>query len=187
SVGNTEYFVTGRGNWNDLGLENPTGTLNAIHDQTQQGKFFGYASTLLDESTRCSWITAASYSQFQIPSNPGQTPLGDFPFGAPVTSFDSSTLNEKEYDTYVANIATLQKHGTDGDAQLAFYSRYAEVHFVPDIFGDMVFNDRHTSRGGFAVSAEQTTVSDVSTVMPGDVGAVTGPAFPITDKTSLLG
>jgi outer membrane receptor protein involved in Fe transport len=211
SVGNTEYFVTGRGNWNDLGLENPTGTLNAIHDQTQQGKFFGYASTLLDESTRFSWITAASYSQFQIPSNPGQTPLGDFPFGAPVTSFDSSTLNEKEYDTYVANIATLQKHGTDGDAQLAFYSRYAEVHFVPDVFGDMVFNDvasdvirqstmtgtqfdtsyivndRHTLRGGFAVSAEQTNVSDVSTVMPGDVGAVIGPAFPITDKTSLLG
>ena len=211
SVGKTEYFVTARGNWNDLGLENPTGTLNAIHDQTQQGKFFGYASTLLDESTRFSWITAASYSQFQIPSNPGQTPLQDFPFGAPVTSFDSSTLNEKEYDTYVANIAALQKHGTDGDAQLAFYTRYAEVHFVPDVFGDMVFNDvasdvirqstmtgtqfdtsyivndRHTLRGGFAVSAEQTNVSNVSTVMPGDVGAVTGPAFPITDQTSLLG
>jgi outer membrane receptor protein involved in Fe transport len=211
SVGNTEYFVTARGIWNDLGIENPTPGLNAIHDQTQQGKFFGYASTLLDESTRFSWITAASYSQFQIPSNPGQTPLGDFPFGAPVTSFDSSTLNEKEYDTYVANIATLQKHGTDGDAQLAFYNRYAEVHFVPDVFGDMVFNDvasdvirqstmtgtqfdtsyivndRHTLRGGFAVSAEQTNVSNVSTVMPGDIGAVTGPAFDITDKTSLLG
>jgi outer membrane receptor protein involved in Fe transport len=211
SVGNTEYFITARGIWNDLGIENPTPGLNAIHDQTQQGKFFGYASTLLDESTRFSWITAASYSQFQIPSNPGQTPLGDFPFGAPVTSFDSSTLNEREYDTYVANIATLQKHGTDGDAQLAFYNRYAEVHFVPDVFGDMVFNDvasdvirqstmtgtqfdtsyivndRHTLRGGFAVSAEQTNVSNVSTVMPGDIGAVTGPAFDITDKTSLLG
>jgi outer membrane receptor protein involved in Fe transport len=211
SVGNTEYFVTARGIWNDLGIENPTPGLNAIHDQTQQGKFFGYASTLLDESTRFSWITAASYSQFQIPSNPGQTPLGDFPFVAPVTNSDSSALNENEYDTYVANIATLQKHGTDGDAQLAFYSRYAEVHFVPDVFGDMVFNDvasdvirqstmtgtqfdtsyivndRHTLRGGFAVSAEQTNVSNVSTVMPGDVGAVTGPAFDIIDKTSLLG
>ena len=211
SVGKTEYFVTGRGIFNDLGIENPTPGLNAIHDQTQQGKFFGYASTLLDESTRLSWITAASYSAFQIPSNPGQTPLGDFPFMAGVTNYDSSTLNEKEYDTYVANIATLQKHGTDGDAQLAFYNRYAEVHFVPDVFGDMVFNDvasdvirqstmtgtqfdtsyivndRHTLRGGFAVSAEQTNVSNVSTVMPGDVNAVTGPAFPITDQTSLLG
>ena len=211
SFGNSEYFVAARGNFNDLGIENPTPSLNAIHDQTQQGKFFGYASTLLDESTRLSFISAASYSAFQIPNNPGQMPLGDFPFGAPVTNYDSSTLNENEYDTYVANIATLQKHGTDGDAQLSVFSRYAEVHFVPDIFGDMVFNDvasdvvrqstltgmqgdasyiannQHTLRGGFAVTGEQTNVTNVSTVMPGDIGAVTGPAFNITDQTSLLG
>ena len=48
SVGNSEYFVSARGNWNGLGLENPTPGLNAIHDDTQQGKFFGYASTLID-------------------------------------------------------------------------------------------------------------------------------------------
>ena len=211
SFGNSEYFVAGRGNFNNLGIENPTSGINAIHDQTQQGKFFGYASTLLDESTRLSFITAASYSAFQIPNNPGQTPLGDFPFGAPVTNYNSSTLNENEYDTYVANIATLQKHGTDGDAQFSVFSRYAEVHFVPDIFGDMVFNDvasdvirqstlsgaqfdtsyivnnQHTLRGGFAVTGEQTNVTNTSTVMPGDIGAVTGPAFAITDKDSLLG
>ncbi len=211
SVGNSEYFVSARGDWNSLGIENPTTSLNAIHDETQQGKFFGYASTLLDESTRFSVITAASYSAFQIPNNPGQTPLGDFPFGMPVTSYDSSALNENEYDTYAVTMAALQKHGTDGDAQLAAFSRYAEVHFVPDIFGDMVFNDvasdvirqstltgmqgdasyivnsRHTLRAGFAVSAEQTNVTNVSTVMPGAVGAVTGPAFTVTDPTSLLG
>ena len=97
-------------------------------------------------------------------------------------------------------MASLQKHGTDGDAQLAVFSRYAEVHFVPDIFGDLVFNDvasdvirqstltgmqgdgsyivndRHTLRAGFAVSGEQTNVTNVSTVMPGAVGAVTGTA-----------
>ena len=108
--------------------------------------------------------------------------------------------------TYVT-MAALQKHGTDGDAQLAAFSRYAEVHFVPDIFGDMVFNDvasdvirqstltgmqgdgsyivngQHTLRAGFAVSGEQTNVTDVSTVMPGAVGAVTGPPFDITDQT----
>jgi outer membrane receptor protein involved in Fe transport len=212
SVGNSEYFVSARGNWNGLGLENSTPWLNAIHDQTQQGKFFGYASTLLDESTRFSVISAASYSAFQIPNNPGQMPLGDFPFGAPVTSYNSSTLNENEYDSYYMTMATLQKHGTDGDAQLAVFSRYAEVHFVPDIFGDMVFNDvasdvirqstltgmqgdasyivnnSHTLRAGFAVSGEQTNVTNVSTVMPVDAGgAVIGSAFPVTDQTSLLG
>ena len=207
SVGNSEYFVSARGNWNDLGIENPTPALNAIHDRTEQGKLFGYASTLLDESTRLSVISAASYSAFQIPNNPGQMPLGDF--GPP--SYNSASLNENEYDTYLVTIASLQKHGTDGDAQLAVFSRYAEVHFVPDVFGDLVFNDvasdvtrqstltgmqgdasyivndRHTLRAGFAVTGEQTNVSDISTVLPGSPGSVTGPPFTITDKTSLLG
>ncbi|MGD0024792.1 MAG: TonB-dependent receptor [Xanthobacteraceae bacterium] len=209
SVGNTEYFVSARGNWNDLGIENPTASLNAIHDQTQQGKFFGYASTLLDESTRFSVISAASYSAFQIPNNPGQTPLGDF--GPP--NYDSSTLNENEYDTYLANIAAWQKKGTDGDAQFAVYSRYAKVNFVPDIYGDLVFNDvasnvtresllngtqfdasymvndRHTLRAGFAVSEEQTNVGNVSTVLPVDpvTGDVLPTPFTITDDNSKLG
>jgi outer membrane receptor protein involved in Fe transport len=207
SIGNSEYFVSARGMFNDLGIENPTPGLNAIHDQTQQGKFFGYASTLLDESTRFSMITAASYSAFQIPNNPGQTPMGDF--GPP--AYDSTTLNENEYDTYVANIAAWQRHGTDGDAQFAVYNRYAEVHFVPDVFGDLVFNDvasdvirqstmtgtqfdasyivndRHTLRGGFAVSGEQTNVSNVSTVLPDIGGVITPTPFTVTDKTSLLG
>ncbi len=107
SVGNTEYFVTARGNWNALGLENPTSSPDAIHDHTEQGKFFGYASTLLDESTRFSVISAASYSAFQIPNNPNQMPLGDF---GPA-NFNSALLNENEYDTYIANIATLAKEG----------------------------------------------------------------------------
>src|SRR5277367_5048516 len=47
SFGKSEYFVTARGNWNDLGIENSTPALNAIHDFTQQGKFFGYASSML--------------------------------------------------------------------------------------------------------------------------------------------
>ena len=50
SVGDTQYFVTARGNWNNLGIESPFAGLNAIHDQTDQGKFFGYASTLIDPS-----------------------------------------------------------------------------------------------------------------------------------------
>ena len=207
SIGNSEYFVTARGNWNNLGLENPTPALDAIHDQTQQGKFFGYASTLLDESTRLSLISAASYGTFQIPNNPGQPALGDF--GSP--NANSATLNENEYDTYVVNIAAWQRHGSDGDAQLAVYSRFAEVHFVPDIVGDLEFNDvagdvirqsmlngvqfdtsyvvndRHTLRGGFAVSGEQTTINNTYTVLPGSPGAVTGPPFIITDDNSKLG
>ena len=152
-------------------------------------------------------ISAASYSAFQIPNNPSQVALGDF--GSPTAN--SATLNENEYDTYVANIVAWQRHGTDGDAQIAAYSRYANVHFVPDIFGDLEFNDvasnvtresvlngiqgdasylvnnRHTLRFGFAVSGEQTNITDIYTVLPGSPGAVTGPPFDITDNNSKLG
>jgi len=207
SFGTSEYFVSARGNWNALGLENPTSSANALHDQTQQGKFFGYSSTMLDESTRFSLISAFSHSTFQIPNNPNQTPLGDF---GP-TNLSSSTINENEFDTYAVNIAALQKKGTDGDAQLAVFSRYAKINFVPDVFGDLVFNDvasnvtresllngtqldtsyivndRHTLRGGFVVTEEQTNVSNISTVLPGAIGAVTGPPFAITDDNTKLG
>ena len=213
SFGKTEYFVAAQGNWNALGIESATPGLNAIHDQTEQGKFLGYLSTMLDDSTRFSLVSGLSYSTFQIPNQPNQTPLGDFPFGNPVTNYDSTALNENERDTYAFTIASLQKKGTDGDAQFALYSRYAEVRFLPDIFGDMVFNNvasdvtrqstlsgtqfdtsyivdnRNTVRAGFDASAEQTNVSNISTVMPTDpiTGDVNGAAFDITDKTSLLG
>ena len=39
------------------------------------------------------------------------------------------------------NIAALQWRGTNADAQIALYSRYASTHFVPDIIGDLEFND----------------------------------------------
>ena len=87
------------------------------------------------------------------------------------------------------------------------------MHFVPDVFGDLVFNDvasdvtrestmtgtqfdasyivndRHTLRTGFAVSAEQTNVTNISTVLPTDGmgNVVPGAPFPITDQTSQLG
>ena len=210
STGNTQYFVTGRGNWNNLGIENPTASLNAIHDRTEQGKFFGYASTLIDDSTRLSFISGASYSAFQIPNNPNQVPLGDF--GPP--NYNSSTLNENEYDTFIYNIAALQTKGDTVDTQLAFFTRYANVHFVPDIYGDLVFNDvasnvvrqsflqgtqfdaayrmndTHTLRTGFAVSAERTNIGDVQTVLQTDpTGAVIEPPIvsTIAAANSLLG
>jgi len=209
SIGNTQYFVTGRGNWNNLGLENPTSSINAIHDHTDQGKLFAYVSTLLNDSTRLSVISGASYSQYQIPNNPNQMPLGDF---GPA-NYDSSTLNEREVDQYYFNIVGLQTKGDVVDTQFSFFSRYAKVHFIPDVFGDLVFNDvasdvvresqmygtqfdasyavnsAHTLRTGFMVTAEKTNVTNVSTVLPVDPnsGAISPTPFAISDANSLLG
>jgi outer membrane receptor protein involved in Fe transport len=209
SIANTQYFVTARGNWNSLGIENPTAGINAIHDQTDQGKFLGFASTLIDPSTRLSVISGASYSKFQIPNNPSQMPLGDF---GPA-NYNSASLNENEYDRFIFNIAALQTKGDKVDTQLSIYQRYANVHFVPDVFGDLVFNDVasdvtresylygtqfdasyqvndiHKLRMGFAVSAEKTNVTNSSTVLPVDpnTGAISPTPMLITDTNSLLG
>jgi outer membrane receptor protein involved in Fe transport len=209
SVGNTQYFFAGRGNWNNLGIENPTSSINALHDHTDQGKFFAYVSTLLNDSTRLNVISGAAYSAFQIPNNPNQVPLGDFGPAA----FDSSKLNESEIDQYYYNIVSVQTKGDLIDTQFSVFSRYAQVHFVPDIFGDLVFNDvasdvtrasqmygtqfdasyevnsAHTLRAGFLVSAEKTNVTNISTVLPvdPDTGAIAPTPFTITDANSLVG
>jgi outer membrane receptor protein involved in Fe transport len=209
SIGNTQYFFAGRGNWNNLGIENPTPSINPLHDHTEQGKFFAYVSTLLNDSTRLSIISGAAYSAFQIPNNPHQMPLGDF---GPANA-NSSTLNENEFDQFYYNIVSLQTKGDLIDSQLSFFSRYASVHFIPDVPGDLTFNDvasdvtrqsqmygtqfdasyevnnAHTLRAGFTVTAEKTNVTNISTVLPvdPDTGAISPNPFTITDKNSLVG
>src|SRR5580698_9993127 len=152
SVGNTQYFFTGRGNFNNLGIENPTSSLNAIHDHTDQGKFFAYVSTAINDTQRVSIISGASYSAFQIPNNPGQTVFPDangiLPNGLGATTLanlansnpSSSALNENEIDQYYYNIVALQSHGELIDSQISVFSRYANVHFIPDVTNDLLFN-----------------------------------------------
>ena len=209
SSGNTQYFVTGRYMQNNEGLENAMPTVDPIHDHTEQGKFFGYVSTLLGEANRLTYMTGVSISQFQIPNVQGLLPLGDY--GG--TTFNSANLNENEYDSFIFNILALQSKGANYDTQLSFFSRTTTVHFVPDILGDLVFNDvasdvtrqsllngiqfdgsyklsdQHTLRAGLGISAEQTHVDNISTVLPTIDGTVppSSSPFTVTDDNSKLG
>ena len=208
SSGETQYFFTGRYMQNNEGLENATPTVDPIHDHTEQGKFFGYVSTMLGDSTRLTYMTGTAISQFQIPNVVGQQPLGDF--GG--TWFNSANLNENEYDSYVFNILALQTKGANYDMQLSFFNRYTDVHFVPDIYGDLVFNDvasnvtrqsllngiqfdgayrlndQHTLRAGVAVSGEETQVNNTSTVLPlAPDGTPLPLPFNVTDYNSKIG
>src|SRR3984893_2527592 len=127
--GNTEYFVTGRYFSTGLCLESPTPGLNAIHDFSQQGRLFSYTSTLLDPTSRLVTIAGFGESRYQIPNNPGQpgnnggfcggpfdpanpclnpdgTPNPNAPaytaFGK--SAFDSSTLNQNQYEKNAYNV-----------------------------------------------------------------------------------
>jgi len=206
--GNTEYFFTGRGFTSNLGIQNPTDSHEAIHDRTYQGNFFSYTSTVLDSHTRVSTIFGSTTSRFQIPNNPGQ-PFADGVTSAyGVSSFDSSMLNEHQAEQNTFGVLALQKSVNGLDFQLAAFSRYSTLHFVPDTIGDLLFNgiasdvyrrgfanglqgdgayklsDAHTLRAGFTVTGESTLNSNVSTVFPNPYVDM---PFSFTDDVSKLG
>ena len=72
TAGQTQYFVTGRYLQNNLGLENPTPANEAIHDHTTQERGFAYVSTVIDPTSRLTYIGGIYNAAFQIPNNPGQ-------------------------------------------------------------------------------------------------------------------
>jgi len=208
SSGDTQYFVSGRHLQSDLGLENALPTADPIHDHTTQDKFFTYASTLLGDSRRLSFIGGASIGHFQIPDVSGAPTLGNY---GPA-DLSSASLDENETDRFFFGILALQTGGSDYSTQLSVFSRYATVHFVPDLLGDLAFNNvasdvvrqsflngiqfdasyrtsaAHTLRAGLGLSAELTQVADLSTVLPlGPGGAVLPTPETITDATAKLG
>jgi len=209
TAGNTQYFVSGRYFGTGLGLENPTSSPSAIHDDSQQGRGFAYLSTVIDDSTRLTFIGGGSANNYQIPNNPGQTP-GFTAFG--VSNFDSALLNETQRERNGFGVLALQKSINGFDLQLSAFSRYSTLHFTPDTIGDLVFNgvasdvyrksvasgiqadgsyrlsDAHTLRGGFQVTAEQSRVTNSSVVLPlDDSGNPLDAPFGVVDSSSKLG
>ena len=206
--GNTEYFFSGRGFTSNLGIENPTDSHDAIHDRTYQGNFFSYTSTVLDPQTRVSTIFGNTTSRFQIPNNPGQPFADGITSAYGVSSFDSAQLNEHQAEQNTFGVLALQKSALGFDYQLAAFSRYSTLHFVPDTIGDLLFNgiasdvyrrgfangvqgdgsykltDAHTLRAGFTVTGESTLNSNISTVLP---DTLVDTPFTVTDDNSKLG
>ncbi len=82
-------------------------------------------------------MSGVSNSSFQIPNNPGQTP-NFTAFG--VSNFDSALLNEHQNEFNQFNVVAYQKSVDDIDLQVAYFSRYSQLHFYPDPIGDLVFN-----------------------------------------------
>ena len=207
-----QYFFAGRYLQTNEGIENPTSSYFPIHDFSQQERGFAYMSTFIDPTTRLSLIAGTANNDFQIPNNPGQPPILTSAFG--ITSFNSALLNENQAEFTQYGVLALQKSVAGFDGQLSYFSRYNQLHFVPDLVGDLLLNGIasdvtrqsytnglqgdgsyqlnpwHTIRAGFTVSGEQTAVGNTSwvesTAPPG--GAMGNePPFPITDNVSKLG
>ncbi len=136
-AGKWDYFFTGRFITNDIGIESATPTLDPIHDRTRQGRYFGYASTPLGDSSRFVFMSGANTAHYQIPNTIGAQP-GFTAFG--VSDFDSTQLNENQVEHSIFNILALQTTVGPLDSQLSYFQRYSTLHFLPDQVGDLVFN-----------------------------------------------
>ena len=208
-AGQTQYFFASRGLWNNEGLENPRPSINAIHDRTQQGRAFGYTSTLIDPDTRLATITGVSIQHYQIPDRPGLP--GQFTaFGT--SDFNSARLDQRQLEQNAYNVVALQKRMGDVDTQVAYFSRYSSIHFQPDRIGDLVFNGvasdvarssflngvqadaawranpTHTLRFGVMSSVERSQITNASTLLPlDDAGQPADAPFTVVDANAKTG
>ncbi len=202
--GDTEYFFTGRFLETNLGIENPTPSVSAIHDQSQQEKFFGYMSTVLPDNARWTVITGASVGHYQIPDNPGQqnvvqsgvSPFATLPSALGTTNYNSANLNEQQLEQNYFGVLAFQQTVGAVDYQLSYFTRYSSLHFTPDLFGDIAFNGlatdvtRHSflsgiqTDGAWRVSADHTLRGGI--VVSGEQTYVTDGVVAIDSTTNGL-
>ncbi len=193
--GKIDYFLTGEFLHNAIGIENPAPSAWPIHDDTDQWHALGKVTGIIDENTRVSFIGGGSNGRFQIPNNPGQTP--QFTVNGN-TAFNSSILDQRQWEDTYYGILSLQKHYGDLDFQLSGFTRYSALNYQPDPLGDLMFNGiapwanrtdlatglqgdgswkatpGHTLRAGFLIQRERATSLTNAQVLPVDTsGTVT--------------
>jgi outer membrane receptor protein involved in Fe transport len=190
SSGNFSYFLSGSYLRNDLGIENPEPTHNAIHDRTTQFRPFGYVSDILSDKSRISVFGGSFIGKFEIPNVRGEEPA--FTVNG-VSDFDSAKLDQNQKEITHYGVVAYQYAGNSFNAQVAPFIRYTETRFTPDPnHGDIIFNgfadaaklsglatgvqadasqqlgSSHTLRFGVFFQNEHTKSNVASTVLPVD-------------------
>jgi len=138
SSGNLNYFFSGSFLQDDLGVENPTSSRNAIHDRTRQYRAFGYLSDILSDTSRITVFGGTAIGHFQIPNVPGQVP--GFTLNGR-SDFDSADLDQNQREITHYGVAVYQYAGDAFNFQIAPFVRYSQTRFTPDPQGgDIIFN-----------------------------------------------
>ncbi len=159
SVGTFDIFATGDFVHNRVGIENPTGSFNPVHDLSNQMHGLVHLSDIVDPTTRISLIAGASNEFYQIPNNPNQSPsLGLNDNG--ITNYDSSDLSEHQREITDFGILSLQKQIGPIGLQTEMFTRYSSLTYSPDPIGDLLFNGiAQTAARSVLSTGEQTDVT----------------------------
>src|SRR6516165_7987491 len=136
--GGVQYFITGSYLQTNEGIENSTPFLNPVHDFSRQERGFAYLSAFIDPYTRLSLIAGTYTANFQIPNVFNAPTVIPSAFG--VTTFDSSKLNERQNEQTQYGVLALQRSINGFDGQLSYFTRYNNLHFIPDPAGDLLLN-----------------------------------------------
>ena len=188
-IGKFSYYLTESYLHDGIGVENPTRSSSPIHDDTDQYKFFGYFSDIIDETSRVTLLVSGNHSDFEIPNNPGQPPAFN-DMGR--STFNSAKLDENQSEDNAYEILTYQKKAGDLNFQASIFNRFSSILFRPDNVGDLIFNgvasrvdrdilsngveldssyklnDEHTLRAGFIFTEQHATVDTATLVFPVD-------------------
>jgi outer membrane receptor protein involved in Fe transport len=190
SSGNLNYFASGSYQENDLGVENPISSRNAIHDHTRQYRAFGYVSDILSDTSRITAFGGTSIGYFQIPNNPGQD--AQFTLNGQ-SAFDSAKLDQNQREVTHYGVMAYQYAGGALNFQIAPFVRYSQTRFTPDpqggdlilagvadksrlssltagvqADGSYTLSDSHKLRFGFFVQNERTRSNVTSRVFAVD-------------------
>ena len=150
STGDFSYFLSGSYLRNDLGIENPLPTRNAIHDRTTQFRPFAYVSDILSESSRIALFGGSFIGHFEIPNVTGIG--GDFTVNG-VNRYEAAKLDQNQREITHYAVGTYQYAGDTLNLQIAPFIRYSQTRFTPDPnHGDMIFN-------GFADAARLSSLA----------------------------
>ena len=135
--GNFDYFVAGSYRQTSLGIENPTGSNDALHDWATQGRAFGYFAWQLDDTSRLSILLNGSYGHFEIPDQAGTPPA--FMLDN-ITNANSANINEKQVEQDYYSVVSYQKTIDRFSFLVAGFSRYGLINFTPDPTNDLIFS-----------------------------------------------
>jgi len=150
SSGKFSYFLSGSYFRNDLGIENPLPSRNAIHDRTTQYRPFAYFSDVLSDDSRIAVFGGSFIGHFQIPNVTG---IGNGFTVNGVSSFDAAKLDQNQREITHYGVAAYQYAGTDLNFQVAPFIRYSQTRFTPDPnHGDIIFT-------GFADAARLSSLA----------------------------
>ena len=150
SSGAFNYYVSADYRADTLGIEAPDGSVDPLHDRTQQWHGFAYLQDILDDDSSLTGIFGTANDVFEIPNQRGLEPsgLGGITGLGPMgvltadgqSQFPSAALDERQREiTHYGIVSYLRSQGAV-DVQVSAYGRYSSLFFTPDPIGDLLYN-----------------------------------------------